>query len=588
MAHGAHRVRHKAMLLALLINLYVTLTSPVRWLRRAILRRRPLWLHLRLDRRVSELPRVETPVLRLRRWLRLGVSQDLSLADLRQTMRALAIDPAVVGVIVEIPHAVSGGWSDLVGLHEVLVKLRAAGKRVVAHLPDGGGTREVYLAAAADAVWIAPEATLALLGVVGESVYLKPLLERLGVSVQVQAAGRFKTAAEPLVADSMSEGQRIQRQAILDNLHAEVVAALRTQRGLNEAQIADALSTALHRGAAAVSAKLADGVCYADELVERLGMAGSATPKPRVLPFDAYDRLFVPPEWRPLARRRYVAVVPIHGTIGLEGATPGGASVPGVTDVLARVRRDKRAAAVVLHIDSPGGSALASDHIHREVARLAKIKPVVACFGNVAASGGYYVAAPARRIVAQPTTVTGSIGVISAKVVVGQLLQKIGLRPQVLSTAAHADMFSMTRELDEDERGIMEREAQGLYRTFLGIVADGRGRPVEEIEVIAAGRVWSGRDALANGLVDALGGLDVAIEQARGLVEGLGADVRDRLEPRMMVSVARSRQRPAPAEPANVLMDWIGSAAPELSVMLRAKKTGECLLMLAPDLGFLE
>ena len=576
------------MLLALLINLYVTLTSPLRWLRRAILRRRPMWLHLRLDGRVSELPRVETPVLRLRRWLRFGVSVDLSLADLRQTTCALVTDPAVVGVIVEIPHAVSGGWSALVGLHEVLTKLRAAGKRVVAYLPDGGGTREVYLAAAADAVWIAPEATLALLGVAAESVYLRPLLERLGVSVQVQAAGRFKTAAEPLVAESMSEGQRIQRQAILDNFHAEVVATLRAQRGLNEAEIENALSAALHRGAAAVNARLADGVCYADELAERLGMTASATPRPRVLGLDAYDRVFAARVWRPLTRPRYVAVVPIHGMIGLEGATPGGASVPGVTDALSRVRRDKRAVAVVLHIDSPGGSALASDHIHREVARLAKTKPVVACFGNVAASGGYYVAAPARRIVAQPTTVTGSIGVISAKVVIGDLLQKVGLRPQVLGTAPHADMFSMTRELDADERGIMEREAQGLYRTFLGIVADGRGRPVEEIEALAAGRVWTGRDALANGLVDVLGGLDVAIDQARRLVEGIGADAQDRLEPRMVVSVVRSRQRPTPAEPANVLMDWIERSVPEFSVMLRAERSGERLLLLAPDVGFLE
>jgi len=576
------------MLLALLINLYVTLTSPLRWLRGGMLRRRPLWLHLRLDGRVSELPRVETPALRLRRWLRLGVSQDLSLADLRQTMRALESDRAVVGVIVEVPHAVSGGWCDLVGLHEVLIKLRASGKRVVAYLPDGGGTREVYLAAAADAVWIAPEATLALLGVAAESVYLKPLLERLGVSVRVQAAGRFKTAAEPLVAESMSEGQRIQRQAILDNLHAEVVATLRAQRGLDDAQIESALSAALHRGEAAVTAKLADGVCYADELAERLGMTVSARPKPRVLPLDDYDRVFVAPAWRPLARPRYVAVVPIHGTIGLEGAKPGGASVPGVTDALSRVRRDKRAAAVVLHIDSPGGSALASDHIHREVARLAKTKPVVACFGNVAASGGYYVAAPARRIVAQPTTVTGSIGVISAKVVVGDLLHKVGLRPQVLSTAPHADMFSVTRDLHADERGIMEREAQGLYRTFLGIVADGRGRPVEEIEVLAAGRVWSGRDALANGLVDVLGGLDVAIDQARRFVEGIGAEAQDRLEPRMVVSIARSRQRPTSAEPANVLMDWIESAVPEISVMLRAERAGERLLLLAPLEGFLD
>lgn len=571
------------MLFGLLLNLLRVLVAPFWVVRRLVMRRRPVWVHLRLDHRVLELRPVQP---RWRRWLP-NAAREIVLEDLRELSRSVGKDPNVRGVVIDIPHTMSAGWSALVGLRQVLDALRVSGKRVVAYLPDGGSTRELYVALGADTIWTAPEATLALLGIAGESMYVKPLLDRIGISVEVHAAGRFKTAAEPLVADEMSDAQREQRRALLDSLQHELVESLRRSRRLDDAAIERALSEVMFRGSAAVAAGLADDVCYADQVIEKLGLlSGEGVTQgraPRLVSENGYRRTFMERAWRQVLPRPYIAIVPVHGTIGLNASPQGGgANVAAVSAALDLARRDPRALAVVLHVDSPGGSALASDHIHREVVRLARTKPVVACFGDVAASGGYYVAAPARRIVAQSTTVTGSIGVISAKVVLSGLFARFGVKPQVLTTAPHADMFSFARGLDPAEHAIMEREAQGLYRTFLGIVADGRGRPVEEIEVLAGGRVWSGRDALSHGLVDRLGGLDVALDEARGLLEKLPVQARARLQPRVITSFARTRMLPSAPESDVLAFRWLSRLWPEITALFQLQTSGEQLLLWAP------
>ena len=227
---------------------------------------------------------------------------------------------------------------------------------------------------------------------------------------------------------------------------------------------------------------------------------------------------------------------------------------------------DRRIAAVVLHVDSPGGSALASDRIHHELEQLAAEKPLVACFADVAASGGYYVAAAAHAIVAQPTTITGSIGVIAARLVVEPLLAKLGIATEVLKRGAHADTSQSTRHLSEEERASCQRELDGMYRAFIGIVARGRKRSVEEIERVAQGRVWSGADGAREGLVDVLGGFDVACERARELARAkLGARAKD-LEPRLVLG---ARLPPPPLDPpakaAQAALLALGALFPQIA-----------------------
>ena len=273
-----------------------------------------------------------------------------------------------------------------------------------------------------------------------------------------------------------------------------------------------------------------DGVVYEDEL--RASLLGEGQEPPKLVRAGGYLSFRLARFFRPVRRRPYIAVLPIHGAItGGREARSGSAVEGAIVHAIRSLARDRRAAGVVLHVDSPGGSALASDLIHREVSLLAKKKPVVACFGNVAASGGYYVAAPASKIVAEPLSITGSIGVVMARLVARDLLEGMGVRTEVVRRAPHADLVSNPRPLDEDEHAILEREVEAFYRSFVGVVAAGRKREEGEIEPLARGRVWSGRDAHARGLVDVLGGLDAALAEVRRALPG---PLPPRVEPRVV------------------------------------------------------
>jgi protease-4 len=233
-----------------------------------------------------------------------------------------------------------------------------------------------------------------------------------------------------------------------------------------------------------------------------------------------------------------LGVIEVHGPI-VSRPRLSLAPVAAEDSIVAALRaaRESRAVrGVVLHIDSPGGSALASDRIYHEVTRLAEVKPVVAYMSNVAASGGYFIAAAAHTVVAQPQTVTGSIGVVSARIVVGPLLERLGVFTSVVKRGARADLFSVSRRLDDDERAVIERELDAFYRTFLNAVARGRRRPVEAIEPLAQGRIYSGTAAHARGLVDRLGGFDRALHELRELIgpESKGLEPRIVRPPRHM------------------------------------------------------
>jgi protease-4 len=251
---------------------------------------------------------------------------------------------------------------------------------------------------------------------------------------------------------------------------------------------------------------------------------------------ERYVAVRQPFAFRPVLPKSVVGVIEVHGPIVSRSRLSFGplASEDRIISALRAARASRRVGAVVLHIDSPGGSAVASNRIHHEVERLAEVKPVVAYLSNVAASGGYYVAAASKVIVAQPQTITGSIGVVSAHFVVRGLLSKLGVSVDVVKRGARADLFSKARPLDDGERAVLEGEMDEFYRTFLGVVARGRGKTVEDIEPLAGGRIYSGIEAQARGLVDVLGGLSDAIERARGLAGDAALEPRVLRPPRGM------------------------------------------------------
>ncbi|MBW2720136.1 MAG: S49 family peptidase [Deltaproteobacteria bacterium] len=406
------------------------------------------WIVVRLKPRLVE---ARQPLPWLRRLLDAGsLRRTSSLAAVRRLADYAISDSRIDGVAFVLPP-LQAGWSVCVGLREQILRLRDEGKSTAVHLPRGGGHRELYVASAADRIYVAPQATVTLLGLSAESHYIKPLLDRIGVEVEPFARKEYKTAAERLSRDSMSEQQREQIQALIDGHTAALLDALSQRIGTTPEQTRALFEVGVFRGQQAIDARLADALAYEDELPDKLGVD-----QKKIIEADRYLDFKEAKLFRPLRRRPYIAVVAIKGAISESGAPSGRRA--SIVAALRHARRDRRALGVLLWVDSPGGSAEASDLIHREVVRVKEKKPVVAYFGEVAASGGYYVAAHANAIVAQPLGITGSIGVVSARLMASQLLDRVGIRTEVLRTGPHADLFSPHRPLTDAERALMNRE----------------------------------------------------------------------------------------------------------------------------------
>ena len=472
-------------------------------------------------------------------------------------------DARVEGIVVTVPP-LKAGWAVVESAREQLQRLRDAGKEIVVFLPRGGGNLELVLATAANRITMAPPVTLGPLGIAAEKRYIKPLLDKVGIEVEVEARREYKTAAEPAVLDSMSDQQREQLQALMTTMHKRVSTALASRPGIDAEGVDAILSQVLFTGQAAVDSGLVDALVYEDELASHVTGLDARKAK-----LDGAGRYLSWHDWRlfrPLRRPRYIAVIPVYGAITVEPQRrPGrraGADLKRLTSAIRAAAKDRRASAVVLHVNSPGGSALASDLIHREVEACRRHKPVVAFFGEVAASGGYYVAASADAIVAQPTSITGSIGVIMAKPMAAPLLERLGIVTETLRMSENADLFTIARPLTAAGRQILAREADRFYDTFVNVVATGRGKGVDVIEPLARGRVWSGVDALTHELVDQHGGLQAAVDEARKRVKGLAPQALDRLTAQVVAGRPGTPPPPVPP-PVEAAMSLFREAMPE-------------------------
>ncbi|MCB9593467.1 MAG: signal peptide peptidase SppA [Sandaracinaceae bacterium] len=566
-----------------LTNLFRLLTAPFYFMAKLAARPRARWVHIRMRPKVVEIGK---PIPFFMEYVP-GFSETLptSLTLIRELVDQIVEDDRIEGVVFDVPP-LAAGWATCRSLRELMLRLRAADKKVVVYLSQGGGNRELYVASAADRIIASPVSQLAPLGLGASVTYLKGLLDKAGVEVEVHRRAEYKTAAEPVTRTSMSDEQREQTEALLDTIDGELRDALRSRPGVDDAKLESFFEAALVSAQAAVERGLIDGVGYEDELPTWLAEDRKVTPVCRAPRYYAYRkmRLFgrVLPE-------KFVAVVPIHGTIqGGQPGTRGGRSLSTTVATLRAARRDPFVAGVVLHVDSPGGSALASDLIHREVERLKELKPVVACFGDVAASGGYYVAACADAVVAQPLTVTGSIGVVSARLVTAPLLEKLGVNVESIRKAPHATMLTGPGRLDDVEGQILDREIDAFYQAFVGVVAKGRGRPADEIEGLARGRVWSGADAKERGLVDRLGGLDAAVDEVR---ERLGSRLSERARQALRPKVLRVlRLELPPAEPrpveaaARAVLAEVDPRAGDLLSLARGDERVFCYAVDVPEI----
>ena len=440
-----------------------------------------------------------------------------TLSQLRKAER----DDRITRVLVTV-RDLDVGWAKAQELRDAIRALRDKGRHPVAILEvEGfGANLEYYVASAAEKLYLAPGSGAPLLGLAEEHLFYGGLWEKLGVTVQVAQAGRYKGAADSLVSKEMGEYYREQAERLLDSIDGQFVAGIAEARGIPVETVRKVIATAPARPEVLQELGLIDGVATRRELTNQ-------APEEKRVELDDYAAVSAKDVgFDPEAT---FALIYGSGTIRSgEGSTSRtGQPVFAADTVIEAIEEAAKAEdvrAIVLRIDSPGGSAFPSEQMWQAIREARKSKPVIASFSDYAASGGYYVASAADAIVSLPATLTGSIGVFAVRPALGGLLDRFDFHTGVLERAPHAEMNLLSPALSPDTRDWLQADVEDTYRRFVSRVSEGRGRPVEDVEAIAEGRVWTGEQAVTRGLVDAIGGLRSAVSRAKQKV-GLGEDV---------------------------------------------------------------
>lgn len=489
--------------------------------------------------------------------------------ELLTLLRWARDDAQLRGVMLRLDD-VQASWARLQGVRRSLERLRAAGKRVWVHL-ERAGAAEYAVAAAADRISMAPSATLDLTGLATEAVFLHDALDKLGIDAEVVQVGRYKSAGEMFSRADMSPAHREMMESLVEDLYDQLAAAAASGRGMEPAVARERLGHGPYVAAEAIAAGLVDGSGYADQVTDALVAACAAGPVIEREPYARQRRRAVRLDAARRARGR-VALIHLGGTIkpgeSVSGPRARAVGARTLAAALTAARERREIGAVVLRIASPGGSALASDLIWREVTRLRAVKPVVVSCGDVAASGGYYVALAGRPLLAEAGSITGSVGVVAGKATLRRAYDRLGVHKAMVGRGEHAGLFSDYRPLDEAGRARIEAQATAFYDDFIAKVAAARGLGAADVEAAAQGRVWTGRQALALGLVDALGGLEEAFDaakQALGIPAGDPVYVERLPKPRPFWRLSLGRP---PGYGA--LADWLG-VAPSLRFLLRER-----------------
>ena len=441
-----------------------------------------------------------------------------SLEEISRTLSVLARSDWLQGVAFRIDGMVIDG-ATAYGLRRAIARVREAGKKTLAYLPRVDLTAH-YVASAAAEIVCPESADFFLHGLGVSTTFYRDALERFGVRFEKLAIDEYKNAFDTLIRSEMSGPQREQLEALLTSFEEHYMTEIAAGRGVTADDVRASVDLGITSTAQAKERKLIDRVAYEDEVFGRSHRT--------IEDARRFVRVPLPP---PGAKR--IAVVSLTGPI-VSGRSRGapvpvpafGGGVAGSDTIVSALRlaaSDPGTAAVVFHVDSGGGSALASDLIWREVTRVREKKPVVGVMGAVAASGGYYVLASATRIVAAPNTITGSIGVLTGKPVLEGMFEKYGLHAEQLRRGKYALLFSPVKPWDEEQRALVSRHNSEVYERFLQRVSAGRNKTRDEVHALARGRIYSGADARSRGLVDDLGDVRRAIEIAQE-ISGAGPD----------------------------------------------------------------
>ncbi|MGB7295275.1 MAG: signal peptide peptidase SppA [Candidatus Aminicenantales bacterium] len=447
----------------------------------------------------------------------------LSVRDIWDSLRKAAVDSRIRCVLVRL-GPLECDWAKVSEVRNAIQEFRASGKEVFAYIEEAPEfDKEYYLATACDRIILHPLGWLGVNGIGGWTPFFKRGLDKLGIEAQFEHVEEFKTAYNVFMERGFTDAHRLMLEAIYEDIFSEYVRGVAGARNKSEAEIRAIIDQGLYQGEQALNAGLVDELLYEDELGKLL------REKERKLhrtPLSEYLR--ISPASLGLETGRKIAVIYASGPI-VGGESPFG-MIGGRTlsRAIRKAREDRSVAAIVLRVDSPGGSAVASDVIWRETVLAKKDKPVVVSMSDLAGSGGYWISMAAHKIVAQPQTLTGSIGVLGGKFSLAGLYEKLGITAEKVTFGRRADLFSTFRPFNPEERRLLREQILWTYDKFLSKAAEGRALTREDVDKVGRGRVWTGRQAKEVGLVDELGGLDKALELAKDLA-GISVEEKVRL-----------------------------------------------------------
>jgi len=441
-----------------------------------------------------------------------GMEKSTGLNDMLENIDKAAAHPDIAGIFLDV-SSIPAGMATIEEIRNALLDFKKSGKFIYAY-SEAMSQSAYYLATAADSIFLHPTGLTELKGLRSEVLFFKGTLDKLGVEPQVFRHGKFKSAVEPFLQESLSDANREQIRSYIGSIWNHMVSGIAAQRKLTEAQVQDIASRILVTNAeSAVKYKLVDKLSYRDEILERFKVKTGVEEIDKI-EFVSISKMTDVKDTRENKGKDKIAVVFAEGDIVDGQGDAGQVGSIEFSKAIRKARLDEKVKALVLRINSPGGSALASETIWREVMLTKKVKPVIVSMGSVAASGGYYIAAPADTIIASPTTITGSIGVFGLFFNGKGLANQLGVTIDTVKTNPMADIMTGSRAVTAQEREIIQMEIEQIYDNFITRVAEGRKMSKADVDSLAQGRVWSGVDAKRLGLIDMYGGLETAIEVA--------------------------------------------------------------------------
>jgi len=463
-------------------------------------------LVLHLEGEMPEQPQVALPIPFLED------QQPMTVVETWHLLRKAAADSRIKALVLE-PRELNAGWAKLEELRGSLVAFKKTGKPVYAYL-RGAGTKEYYVATAADRVFMSPEDELDVKGLRAEMMFVKGTLDKLGVGLEFEHVGKYKDAPDMYTRTSPTPETLEVENQILDQYFGDIVAVIAEGRKKKPEDVKELIDDGPFVGKSALDGGLVDDLLFEDEMYSKLKDAAKLDSIKKIGERD-YSKV----EVAGVDGKTKIAFIVGQGEITRGGTNDAvgndGITASGLAKLIRQVKDDATIKGVILRIDSPGGDGIASDDILHEAKLLSAKKPMVISMSDLAASGGYFIAMTGDPVVAYPNTLTGSIGVFFGKVNLKGLFDKVGLATYTLKRGRFSDIDSSTAPLNDEQRAKLRREIETFYKGFVERVAAGRKQPYEKMEPLAQGRVWLGAQAKQNGLVDELGGLDRAIEMVR-------------------------------------------------------------------------